>query len=112
MSLGTNVRSDSLGQETLRKISETFASLSDYNFLWKFESDSLPITQPKNVRIEKFLPQNDLLAHPNLKAFITHAGSFGTQEALWYGKPCVAMPFFLDQFKVRLESFTKNERNL
>ncbi len=108
MSLGTIQRSDSLGQENLLKIIKTFADLTDYNFLWKFESDSLPIAQPKNVMIEKFLPQNDVLAHPNLKAFITHAGSFGMQEALWYGKPCVAMPFFLDQNKVRFWRFFRN----
>lgn len=107
MSLGTGVRSDTLSLDTLKTIIEAFAQMPDYNFLWKFESEKLPFSQPKNVKIENFLPQNDLLAHTKLKAFITHAGSMSTQEALWYGKPCVALPFFLDQFNVSLDHFLK-----
>jgi UDP:flavonoid glycosyltransferase YjiC (YdhE family) len=105
MSLGTNQRSDALGLEFIKTVLETFESIPEYNFLWKFESDNLPFAQPKNVMIAKFLPQNDILAHPNLKAFITHAGSFSTQESLWYGVPCVAMPFFLDQYNVNDNKF-------
>lgn len=105
MSLGTNIQSSGLDQNILTNIIKTFEQLPQYNFLWKFEADKLPVAQPKNVKIVKFLPQNDLLAHPNLKAFITHAGSLSSQEAVWYGKPCIAMPIFLDQFNVSQKNF-------
>ena len=101
MSLGTNIKSDMLGNDRLKIIIETFAKFPDYNFVWKFESeiDTLPVKPSKNVLISKFLPQNDLLAHPHLKAFISHAGMLSTHEALWHGKPVIGMPFFVDQHR-------------
>jgi glucuronosyltransferase len=99
MSLGTNMQSAMLGKERLENILKTFAAIPDYNFIWKFESEikDLPIKPTKNVFISKFLPQNDILAHPQVKAFVTHSGLFGTQEATWHGKPMVGIPFFVDQ---------------
>lgn len=106
MSLGTNIKSNMLGKAMLTSIIEAFAELPDYQFIWKFESEphELPISPPKNVFIAKFLPQNDLLAHPDVKAFITHSGLLSTQEAMWYGKPMVAMPFFCDQKRSSVKS--------
>jgi glucuronosyltransferase len=101
MSLGTNILSNLLGNEILTSILKTFESLPDYNFVWKFESEphELPIRPSTNVMVAKFLPQNDLLAHENLKAFITHAGGLSTQESLWYGKPMIGIPFIADQYR-------------
>lgn len=102
MSLGTNIKSTMLSKETLTNIIKTFAALPEYNFVWKFEAktEDLPIKPTKNVLIKNFLPQNDLLAHKNVKAFVTHAGLLSTQEAMWYGKPMVVMPFYCDQHLV------------
>lgn len=101
MSLGTNVKSNMLGEERLGSIIKTFAQLSDYNFIWKFESEEneLPMKLPKNVFIAKFLPQNDILAHTNVKAFVTHAGGLSSHESLWYGVPMITIPFFCDQIR-------------
>lgn len=101
MSLGTNILSSMLGEEVLTTILKTFESLPDYNFIWKFEAEpqDLPIVPSKNVMVSKFLPQNDLLAHENLKAFITHAGGLSTQESLWYAKPLLGIPFIADQYR-------------
>lgn len=101
MSLGTNILSSTLGEEILTTILKTFESLPDYNFIWKFEAEphELPVVLGKNVMVSKFLPQNDLLAQENLKAFITHAGGLSTQESLWYGKPMVCIPFIADQYR-------------
>lgn len=99
MSLGTNIKSVFLGKERLKSVLETFAQLPDYNFLWKFEAEveDLPIKPTKNVMVGKFLPQSDILAHPNLVAFVTHSGMLSTHEAYWRGKPMIAVPFFADQ---------------
>lgn len=125
MSLGTNIKSNSLGNERLTEIISTFAELPEYNFVWKFESEAkdLPIPITKNVFISKFLPQNDILAHPNVEAFITHSGGLSTQESLWYGKPMIAIPFIVDQKRsasksvflgvaVQLDFRTLNKRQL
>uniref|UniRef100_A0A182JIB1 UDP-glucuronosyltransferase n=1 Tax=Anopheles atroparvus TaxID=41427 RepID=A0A182JIB1_ANOAO len=75
--------------------------LPQYQFLWKFESDEskLPMAVPKNVYIRAWMPQNDLLAHPNIKLFITHSGLLSTQEAIWHGVPVIGFPLFADQFR-------------
>lgn len=36
-------------------------------------------------------------AHPNVKAFITHCGLLGVEEAIYEAKPMVLIPFFVDQ---------------
>jgi hypothetical protein len=67
--------------------------------LWKFESDSLPAAIPKNVMIQKWLPQNDLLSHDKVIGFINHLGLLSLHETLWRGKPIIGIPFFTDQHR-------------
>lgn len=98
-SLGSNVRSDTLGSERILAILEAMRAFPDIRFLWKFESDTFPTEVPKNVFIKQWMPQNDLLAHPNLKLFITHSGLLSTQEAIWYGVPLIGFPVFADQYR-------------
>lgn len=99
-SLGTNIRSDQLPPKIQQDIIKAFEQLPDYHFLWKFESDTLPKHPAKNVLIQKWLPQNDLLGHPKVKVFITHGGMLSTQEASWYGVPVIGIPFIVDQHRV------------
>ena len=47
--------------------------------------------------MSNWLPQQDVLAHPNLKVFITHAGQSSFQETLCHQKPVVAIPVSGDQ---------------
>lgn len=35
--------------------------------------------------------------HKNVKAFITHCGTMGTQEAIHWGVPLIGFPLFGDQ---------------
>jgi glucuronosyltransferase len=49
------------------------------------------------VMINKWIPQRDILAHSNVKVFITHGGLLGTTEALIEGKPMLGFPVFGDQ---------------
>jgi len=54
-------------------------------------------TVPDNVHIRTWLPQNDILGHPNTRLFITHAGNGGQYEALYHGVPMLSFPLFAEQ---------------
>ena len=44
--------------------------------------------------IGPWLPQNDLLAHPSVKLFITHCGNNGQFEAVYHGVPMIGFPAY------------------
>ncbi|KAJ8881185.1 hypothetical protein PR048_017658 [Dryococelus australis] len=95
-SLGSNVRSDQLTAEKRSIFLETFSELRDYHVLWKWESDNLP-GQPANVKVSKWMPQQDILRHPKVKVFITQGGLQSTEEAIQTKVPMLGIPFFGDQ---------------
>ncbi|XP_016952990.1 UDP-glycosyltransferase UGT5 isoform X2 [Drosophila biarmipes] len=94
-SLGSQVRSADLSPEKLKIFLEVFAGLKQ-RVLWKFENETLP-GLPANVKVQSWLPQADILAHPNVKVFIAHGGLFGIQEAVHNGVPILGMPVYCDQ---------------
>ncbi|XP_049820161.1 UDP-glycosyltransferase UGT5-like [Aethina tumida] len=93
-SLGTNMRSDKISPEKRKALLEAFKQLKQ-TVLWKFESDIKGL--PKNVIVRKWLPQNDVIAHPDVVLFIGHGGALSTQEALFHGVPIIGIPFIFDQ---------------
>ncbi|XP_017866749.1 PREDICTED: UDP-glucuronosyltransferase 2B15 isoform X2 [Drosophila arizonae] len=95
-SLGSQVRSADFPPEKIQMFLGVFSSLKQ-RVLWKFEDDKLP-NLPPNVMVQKWMPQTDILNHPNVKVFISHGGLFGTQEAVHYGVPVLGMPIYADQY--------------
>ncbi|XP_039971196.1 UDP-glucosyltransferase 2-like [Bactrocera tryoni] len=95
-SLGSNIKSALLPKQKLHEIMNAFASLP-VNVLWKFEKTDLA-DKPKNVFINKWFPQSDVLAHPKVKLFVTHGGMHSLIEAVHHGKPIVGTPVFYDQY--------------
>jgi glucuronosyltransferase len=96
-SLGSYLRASAMPAAKLKIFLETFAKLP-YGIIWKWETDSIP-DLPANVLIQKWLPQNDILANPRVKLFMTHGGLFGTQEAVYRGQPMVFFPCYGDQYR-------------
>ncbi|XP_072379437.1 UDP-glucosyltransferase 2-like [Diabrotica undecimpunctata] len=94
-SLGSNIQSVNIPEEIRDTLIAAFSELP-YKVLWKFESDTMP-NQPKNVIIRKWLPQKDVLAHPNIKAFVSQCGLQSLEEAVSRAVPIVALPFIADQ---------------
>lgn len=101
-SLGSYVKSTDMPAERLVVILNAFAKLQQ-NVLWKYENESLT-NLPPNVMIRKWMPQNDILSHPNIKLFITHGGIFGTQEGIYWAKPMLCMPLYGDQHRNTIKS--------
>lgn len=64
--------------------------------IWRY-TGQVPDSVPENVKIMEWVPQNDLLAHPGARAFITHAGSHGLFEGLCHAVPMVMVPIAGDQ---------------
>lgn len=93
-SLGSYVKSTDMPKDKMQAILDGFSNLNQ-RVLWKYEDDSLIL--PDNVKIGKWFPQSDILAHPNVILFITHGGVFGTQEGLYRGVPMLFIPLYGDQ---------------
>lgn len=49
------------------------------------------------MKISKWLPQQDVLRHKNIKLFITQGGLQSLEEAISCRVPLLAIPFFADQ---------------
>ncbi|XP_049948377.1 UDP-glucosyltransferase 2-like [Schistocerca serialis cubense] len=95
VSLGSNVRSNALPQEKFQAFLEAFRQLPQ-RVLWKWENDTLP-SQPENVMVSKWMPQQSVLAHPNVRLFIMQGGLQSMNEATYHAVPLVVIPFFADQ---------------
>ncbi|KAF5287352.1 hypothetical protein FQA39_LY15955 [Lamprigera yunnana] len=93
-SLGNNVKSKFLSEELLSIFLDTFAELP-YTILWKCD-DNLR-SKPKNVITSKWLSQEAVLSHRNIKLFIMQGGMQSLQEARHYKVPIVGIPFIADQ---------------
>ncbi|XP_068081662.1 UDP-glycosyltransferase UGT5-like isoform X2 [Anabrus simplex] len=94
-SMGSAFHSVKFPEIKRRALLDTFSKLKQ-KVLWKWEDDNLP-DQPPNLKISKWFPQADILAHPNIKLFITHGGLLSTLETIYHGVPIVGIPIFGDQ---------------
>ncbi|XP_017076581.2 UDP-glucosyltransferase 2-like [Drosophila eugracilis] len=94
-SMGSNIKYSDLKEETRDALLKTFAKLNQ-RILWKCENDEMT-GKPENVMIRKWYPQSDILAHPNVRIFITHGGQLSTIESVYFGKPILGLPCYFDQ---------------
>ncbi|XP_035916783.1 UDP-glycosyltransferase UGT5-like [Anopheles stephensi] len=95
-SMGSNIQSSQLPVEKREAILRAFAKLKQ-TVLWKWEDETLP-NRPDNVIVKAWWPQDDVLAHPNVRLFITHGGLLSTTESMYHGVPVIGIPVFGDQY--------------
>ncbi|KAL8579441.1 hypothetical protein ACOMHN_026806 [Nucella lapillus] len=55
---------------------------------------NLTSPDPNKILTSTWIPQNDLLGHPNTKVFFTHCGKNGQYEALYHAVPMVSSPVY------------------
>lgn len=67
--------------------------------LWSLRTDQQGLLAdiPTSVRIESTVPQQAVLAHPAVKVFLSHCGMNSVSESIYYGKPILGVPIFIDQ---------------
>ncbi|XP_013104646.2 UDP-glycosyltransferase UGT4 isoform X2 [Stomoxys calcitrans] len=120
-SLGTNVQGSNLSKEKAKLIFNVLSSLPQ-TVLMKWGDKDFP-GEAANIIYKSWLPQDDILAHPNVKLFITHGGQGSVVESQYHGVPMVGIPFFGDQhsnmanveksgFGIGLKYATLNENEL
>nr|XP_023028475.1 UDP-glucuronosyltransferase 2C1-like [Leptinotarsa decemlineata] len=95
-SMGSNPASSSFDLEKRTDILKVFSKIKQ-KVLWKFETDIFE--KSSNIMITSWLPQQEVMAHPNTVAFISHGGLLGTIEAVYFGVPILGIPRFWDQHK-------------
>ncbi|TRY74075.1 hypothetical protein TCAL_06710 [Tigriopus californicus] len=96
VSFGSILTGSNMPLEKQQQLMNTLGRLKQ-RVIWKWETEEMT-NKPSNILLKNWCPQQDILAHPNAKLFITHGGLLSTQEALFHGVPMIYMPGFADQF--------------
>lgn len=98
ISLGSARRSADLPADQIAAFQRVFAGLAGrMRIVWKWENATMT-GQPSNVLIGEYMPQQAILAHHNVRLFITNGGASSVLEAVDSGTPIVGIPMHGDQF--------------
>lgn len=95
--LSAEMQSQNLPKPTLDLILSVFEALPQ-RVVWKFESEPT-FNVSSSIYISSWLPQQALLAHPNVRLMVTHGGMLSIIEAAYFAKPILGLPLFYDQFR-------------
>ena len=88
--------------ESRRKVLISVFGKLKQRVIWKWETESME-DKPDNLLLSSWLPQQDILAHPNTLLFISHLGQSSAQETLCHQTPVVRNIFY--SCKILLASF-------
>ncbi|XP_075477657.1 mogroside IIIx synthase-like [Primulina tabacum] len=86
--------------------------LCDVDFLWVLRSpvgatinieEELPEgfldrTKERGMIVQRWVPQDKILAHKSVGAFMSHCGMSSTLETAYFAVPVIALPLKLDQY--------------
>ncbi len=87
VSFGSVLQAKEMSEYNRKMLVRVFGGLKQ-RVIWKWETEDMA-DKPDNLKLSKWLPQQDILGHPNTRLFITHAGQSSTQETLCHQTPIV-----------------------
>ncbi|XP_049819366.1 UDP-glucosyltransferase 2-like isoform X2 [Aethina tumida] len=93
---GSIIKCSSMTHVKRQYILDAFIKL-EQKVLWK--CDKVLPGKPDQIKSQYWLPQQDILAHPNIKLFISHCGLLSLTEAVHHGVPILCLPVYFDQFQ-------------
>ena len=97
VNLGTFARA---GTALTERIADGLQS-NAWRALWVLRGEQPRL--PANVRVEPWVAsQLSVLAHPNVRAFVSHCGVNSVHESLFAGAPIVGIPLLADQHDMAL----------
>ena len=110
--LSKNKRKDvvyiSMGTTALvtEKMADSFITgilATNYSVVWSLRESNQVVLKgldidPERFYISNWVSQVEVLKHESVKVAITHCGTGGVHEALYFGVPLVCIPFWFDQF--------------
>lgn len=94
-SLGGNLNPSVMPVEKQQAIIKALSKLKQ-RIIWKWDDLDAKVDRNKFL-VKNWFPQDDILANPKVKVFVTHGGLLGGTEAIYYAKPLVTIPIFGDQ---------------
>uniref|UniRef100_A0A0N5ABX1 glucuronosyltransferase n=1 Tax=Syphacia muris TaxID=451379 RepID=A0A0N5ABX1_9BILA len=97
VSFGSIVNGKDAVDNILNAFIGLFSSFRGVTFIWKYEDDNIGYRNLTNVVRRRWIPQNDLLNHPKVKALISHCGMNSLLESANAGKPLICIPLFSEE---------------
>eukprot|EP00775_Hariotina_reticulata_P014365 gene14365-14465_t len=101
ISFGGTLQAPLKASRTLIKVMK---AMPDVRFVWKLAVKDQASLEPDlqqaalaNVLIHDWVPQNDLLGHPKVTAFVTQGGYLSMAEAAYHAVPILGLPFIPGQ---------------
>ncbi|EGD73904.1 hypothetical protein PTSG_05600 [Salpingoeca rosetta] len=93
VSFGTIAR---LEDDQAEMLANAFGKLKQ-KVIWKFNGNRPKVAD--NTLLVDWVEQNNVLGHPNVRAFVAHGGANGILEAAYHGVPLIGFPLFADQVR-------------
>lgn len=106
-SMGSNIQFSTMPENKKLEVLNALKSFSKLRMLIKSDTNlTVSSHKSRDVIVSNWFPQQAILAHPNVKLFITHGGLLSTIESVYFGKPMVGIPVFGDQhLNMRMATF-------
>ena len=84
--------------EVIRKFCDALTDRRNrLRVIWKMKDTTVCSDDDGRIKLMPWIPQNDLLADPRVKIFISHGGLNSIIESVYHAKPLIIFPIHADQ---------------